>query len=119
MAARRVGRRNRKVGNGKRSARRWMRMWIRIGAATAVSANSARGFSQSTALLHPREQKIPQRALWRRVGDDQRILKALGPGAAVPSLQKRRHRVGVLAPRQAGVDRQGAPGLQIREFEIA
>src|SRR3954454_5344518 len=99
-----------------------MRMWIRIGAAIAANANRAEGFSQSmvgcaglrpTLPRYPREQEIAERARRRCVGDDQRVLKALGAGPGVPPLQECRNRVLVVAAREAGVDRQGLAAFQI------
>ena len=46
---------------------------------------------------------MTQRAIRRRVGDDQRVLKAFRARMAAPSLEKRRHGVRVLTPRQASV----------------
>src|SRR5262245_11431044 len=97
-----------------------MRMWIRTGAAAAASANRASGFTQNIALAgDPREEELTQRPGGRRIGDDQRVLKALGARAAVPPLEKRRHRVGVRSPREAGIDGERTAGFQILELEIA
>src|SRR3954470_19400037 len=104
-------------------------MWIRIGAAAAARANNATGFSHSiagsTQARRPappdlsREEEIAERALRRRIRDDQRIVKSLRPGAAVPPFEKCGDRILVFAACQAGVDRQGAAALEIRELEIA
>src|SRR5215831_8665863 len=46
-------------------------------------------------------------------------MKALGAGAAVPTLEKRRHRVGVRSSRQACVDGERAACFKISELQIA
>src|SRR5258706_4481375 len=91
-----------------------------IGTATTARATRAAGFSQITrASPLPGQQEIAKGAIGRCVGDDQRVLKPLGHGAAAHALEERRHRVLVLTAREAGVDRQSRAGLEIAELQVA
>src|SRR4051812_42605440 len=89
------------------------------GAAAAISAKRTAGDRNSTASPLAREQELAQRAIRRRIGEDERVLEAFPDRLHAHALEKRRERVLVIAPHDAGVESEPRAGLQIGELDGA
>src|SRR5438445_12176316 len=93
---------------------------MRSGAETRASATNASGFSQITAGSPvPRQQEIAKRAIGRRVGYDEGVLKPFRDRERAHALEKRGDAVLVFPPRHHGVDREPRAGFEIRQLEVA
>src|SRR5262249_15856225 len=114
----RAGRRKRSVGNAMCCACRRASRWIRTGPSRAESASRTAGFDQVTASPLPCEEKLPQPAIGRVVGEHHRVLKSLRHRGAAPALEERGYRILVVASHGRRVDREPRAGLEVCELEV-